>query len=222
MSSSAQAIAVSISIILLSGCGHGARERWLEILFDEAPRARAETTVEARETRADSSVGPGGIPSAVATLHAPYAVGACGVCHNLKDSHSFPGGGGWPRREPSAERAATSRDPEAAKSSRLRLPPDRLCGACHDDLDALALAEPKVSLLGPVAMGDCLVCHDPHKSDERYLLRKSPVSDLCHACHNPAETKRLHLSGYGSQHACTACHSPHAADLPRLLLEERP
>ncbi len=216
------ALTAVVVIVVLSGCGHEMRDKWLRTLFDEPPIARVEPTDALVEAPADSSGGSVESPPVTGAMHAPYAAGACGVCHNLDDSHSFPGGGGWPQREPAAERAATSRDPEAAKVSRLRLPPDRLCGGCHNDLDAETLAVTRAMVHGPLAMGDCLVCHDPHKSANLHLVRKTPVSMLCHGCHNPQETADLHSNRHDVETTCTKCHDPHAADRPHLLLEERP
>lgn len=222
MRKATQALIAVIAVALLTGCSHGVRDKWLRVLFDEPPTVTGEPAGVIGEAPADSSGGLVESKPLTGAIHAPYSSGACGVCHNLDDSHSFPGGGGWPQREPPAKRAAASRDPGAAAASRLRLPPDRLCGGCHDDLDAPALAATRSLVHGPVAMGDCLVCHDPHKSDNRHLMRKSPVSDLCHGCHDPQETALLHPDGRDSETTCTTCHDPHASDRPHLLLEDRP
>ena len=41
---------------------------------------------------------------------------------------------------------------------------------------------------GPVAMGDCIACHDPHQSDAKFQMRKPTTSALCFSCHENNKT----------------------------------
>ena len=91
-----------------------------------------------------------------------------------------------------------------------------LCHNCHDDYTVSAQF-----VHGPVAVGQCLFCHNPHKSRIQYLL-KEPEPKLCYKCHdiNVIESMPAHLTVQPS--ACTDCHNPHASSTKALLKEDRP
>jgi predicted CXXCH cytochrome family protein len=88
--------------------------------------------------------------------------------------------------------------------------PQALCFTCHADKNA---AEIK-GLVHRPAVRDCLKCHDPHSSDNKYELLK-PTSggvkeNLCLSCH----TTGLNVPEKGSRHAaldmgCETCHVTH-------------
>jgi len=88
--------------------------------------------------------------------------------------------------------------------------PQALCLTCHADKDASTLK----GTVHPPAVRDCLKCHDPHESDNKYQLLKSTAGDkganLCLDCH----TKGLNVPEKGSRHAaldmgCDSCHVTH-------------
>jgi predicted CXXCH cytochrome family protein len=85
-----------------------------------------------------------------------------------------------------------------------------LCLTCHNDKNA---AELKGQVHKP-AVRDCVACHDPHTSDNKYQLLKATSGDakenLCLSCH----TTGLSVSDKGSRHAaldmgCDTCHVTH-------------
>jgi predicted CXXCH cytochrome family protein len=94
---------------------------------------------------------------------------------------------------------------------RLIAPIPKLCYNCHTDF---ATSAPYVH--GPVAVGQCLFCHNPHKSQIKYLLRE-PEPDLCYECHdiNTIELIAAHLPKQLSD--CTDCHDPHTSTNEALL-----
>jgi len=87
----------------------------------------------------------------------------------------------------------------------------KLCHNCHADYTETASV-----VHGPVAIGQCLFCHTPHKSRIEHLLKKAEP-DLCYLCHdtNMIELIPAHLPGQTS--ACTDCHDPHAGSTKSLL-----
>lgn len=93
----------------------------------------------------------------------------------------------------------------------LIAPVPKLCHNCHDDYTTTASV-----VHGPVAIGQCLFCHTPHKSKIQHLLKKAEP-DLCYLCHDTdmIETIPAHLPGQTS--ACTDCHNPHAGSTTALL-----
>jgi predicted CXXCH cytochrome family protein len=100
---------------------------------------------------------------------------------------------------------------------RLRLiaPIPKLCYNCHTDFATSAQF-----VHGPVAVGQCLFCHNPHKSQIKHLLRE-PEPDLCYECHdiNTIELIPAHLPRQLSN--CTYCHNPHASTNEALLRDSQ-
>ena len=90
-----------------------------------------------------------------------------------------------------------------------------LCLTCHADKNA---AELKGTVHKP-AVRDCLKCHDPHSSDNKFELLKPTSGDqkenLCLSCHNTG----LNVPEKGSRHValdmgCETCHVTHKTGEP--------
>jgi predicted CXXCH cytochrome family protein len=84
-----------------------------------------------------------------------------------------------------------------------------LCTTCHE----VAKATDKF-VHGPVAVGDCVTCHNPHGSANKRLLR-TPGAKLCEQCHEDMTAK---LASKRFAHApvktdCVGCHNPHASPI---------
>lgn len=88
--------------------------------------------------------------------------------------------------------------------------PQSLCITCHSDMNAANIK----GVVHPPAVRDCLKCHSPHASDNKYQLLKPTSGDkadnLCLTCH----TQGLNVTDKGSRHAaldmgCETCHAPH-------------
>ena len=88
--------------------------------------------------------------------------------------------------------------------------PQALCITCHADKNAADLK----GTVHPPAVRDCLKCHSPHTSDNKYLLIKADSGEkdqnLCLTCH----TQGLNVPKDGSRHAaldmgCSTCHVTH-------------
>ena len=95
----------------------------------------------------------------------------------------------------------------------LTAPVPKLCYDCHDDRTVSAKF-----VHGPVAVGECLECHNHHKSRVKHLLKEAEPN-VCYFCHDADAIAAIpaHLTGQPS--ACTDCHNPHAS-LERPLLKE--
>ena len=88
--------------------------------------------------------------------------------------------------------------------------PVSLCVSCHSDKKAADIK----GVVHPPAVRDCLVCHDPHSSDNKNQLLKPLSGDqkenLCLSCHKTG----LDTPKGGSHHAaldagCDTCHLVH-------------
>jgi predicted CXXCH cytochrome family protein len=89
--------------------------------------------------------------------------------------------------------------------------PYKVCLSCHADKDATQIK----GHVHPPAVRDCLKCHDPHTSDNKFQLLKATSGDkkdnLCLTCHDVG-TKDPGKNG--SRHAaldmgCETCHTTH-------------
>ena len=86
-----------------------------------------------------------------------------------------------------------------------------LCLTCHADKKAADIK----GVVHPPAVRDCVKCHDPHTSDNKFQLLKaesgdSKDSNLCLSCHNTG----VKVPKDGSRHpaldnGCDTCHVTH-------------
>ena len=89
----------------------------------------------------------------------------------------------------------------------------KLCYECHKDYVSLA-----GWVHGPVSIGECLLCHEPHKTDKKSLLRK-PVPELCYQCHETRTLKSVANHSDKSYAHCNDCHDGHTSP-GRMLLKQ--
>ncbi len=87
----------------------------------------------------------------------------------------------------------------------------QLCYTCHKEYSAL-----EAWVHGPVATGNCLLCHEPHKAKNESLLRK-PVPELCYQCHEEQAIRLIKNHAEESYARCTDCHEGHASTARGLL-----
>lgn len=90
-----------------------------------------------------------------------------------------------------------------------RGPAPALCYGCHKRFDN------KRYIHGPLAVGDCLACHDPHSGYGAAHLRKEQAL-LCRNCHVVGEN-RLSTACATAGKGCVDCHDPHQSDERYLL-----
>lgn len=91
----------------------------------------------------------------------------------------------------------------------------RLCYRCHEqfkqELDGYAYVH------GPVAEGNCFLCHDLHGATRRNLLLEEPVK-LCVDCHEmQAVLEKPDIHPVIRSTGCTACHNAHGSNYPLQL-----
>lgn len=86
-----------------------------------------------------------------------------------------------------------------------------LCYKCHQGYASL-----EGWVHGPVAVGECLLCHEPHKSRNEFLLVK-PVPDLCFGCHESQSIRLIEGHARDSYGHCNNCHEGHSGATKSLL-----
>lgn len=134
----------------------------------------------------------------------------CLECHENrakgKAVHSALASGG-----PSCHEVRVNKDVTRVKLTTTT--PLSLCLTCHADKKA---ADIKGNIHSP-AVRDCLKCHDPHTSDNKFQLLKATSGEtknenLCLTCHDTG----VNVPKGGSRHAaldmgCETCHVTHKA-----------
>jgi predicted CXXCH cytochrome family protein len=108
---------------------------------------------------------------------------------------------------------------------------NRMCNGCHDMQRGNALIKPipdlcyrchenitekNPALHGPVAMGDCNVCHSPHLAKNKFLLIRKG-RDLCFHCHETTYIYENKNHFATEEYDCLDCHDPHGGK-DRFLL----
>jgi predicted CXXCH cytochrome family protein len=99
------------------------------------------------------------------------------------------------------------------KGSRSGLvrPLQELCLGCHLDFIQGAYVH------GPVAVNDCLACHEPHSASQPALL-KHARNELCSTCHQEARlAAKMHTQVAKNNMGCLDCHNPHFGNSPLFL-----
>jgi len=91
-----------------------------------------------------------------------------------------------------------------------------LCYGCHE-----AYTERTGFLHGPAAVGQCLFCHDPHRSRNEYLLTK-PIPEQCYLCHESKQMESIANHSAESYSKCHNCHESHASSEESLLKRDWP
>ncbi|MFZ4521378.1 MAG: cytochrome c3 family protein [Bacteroidales bacterium] len=81
-----------------------------------------------------------------------------------------------------------------------------LCYQCHADFSK------KYKVVhGPVAGGFCTLCHEPHSSVNRKLLKRVD-QQLCFYCHTADIVLNTKAHANIADTSCTDCHNPHGGN----------
>ncbi len=129
-------------------------------------------------------------------VHGPLAAGECTVCHVRGENDNPP----------------DNHDLSDYKEG------EGLCLDCHEKI-AIFMEDKKKH--GPIEDGECIVCHDPHQADNRFLLIENFLPDLCFNCHEDNITTNKYVHGPVAAGDCIVCHNPHASKNDFLLVSDR-
>ena len=87
-----------------------------------------------------------------------------------------------------------------------------LCYQCHQEISVH-----RRWVHAPVAGGDCLWCHTPHRSRHEHLLIE-PAPGLCYQCHDSRAVEEIDFHQLATYQRCTDCHTGHTSDTRHLLI----
>ena len=144
---------------------------------------------------------------------------SCGTCHP-----QIVNRGKW-RHGPTVNQQCLSCHQRSVKPWRIGFPDVKiqdLCASCHTSTRSWSTRE---NIHGPLILGGCTLCHDPHGGDNPDMLWAEGSLQLCIACHsdkgNLVDEKRENRPPYGHGiifgKGCVACHDPHATDEKFML-----
>ncbi len=91
-----------------------------------------------------------------------------------------------------------------------------LCQSCHAEVPGQT-----VYVHGPVAVNDCLACHEAHESQYPRLLRDD-AELICFRCHDEADLAMGPDHESIGEVACLECHDPHGGSDPLFLRRREP
>lgn len=129
--------------------------------------------------------------------------------------------GDWDSGQTTTESSSSTHRPWAEKDcqgchnfqaeNKLHLPKNEICYLCHKNFIQGEFVH------GPVSVGSCLACHDPHSSDHPSLLRES-LETICFKCHLEERlTKAMHEKIIANGMLCVDCHDPHSRNIRYFL-----
>lgn len=127
-------------------------------------------------------------------VHGPIAAGECTACHGTSKKH---------KDNPKRNKFGKVKDIE------------KTCYSCHEKFKT------KKFIHVPVQDGECLVCHDPHGSPNKFQL-VAKGGKLCFECHDEELVSGEFVHGPAAVGGCIACHEPHTADYEKGLRAKGP
>jgi predicted CXXCH cytochrome family protein len=181
---------LSLTIMFMCSCEESRRHEILTFFFDGVPPLGGYEP-DANESASDVNTAvsaPGQTPRGSGRgTYVHEAYKDCAQCHG-----DTAGRGYSERREMAA------------------LVPE-ICYGCHS-----TYTEPGFYVHGPVAVGECLFCHDPHKSEHKGLL-KLPIPEQCYLCHEKQSVLKIEGHAAEAYAACGECHEAHTSSERSLL-----
>jgi len=95
--------------------------------------------------------------------------------------------------------------------NKLKRPKNKICFMCHKNFIQGKYVH------GPVAVGACLACHNPHSSENPSLLRRS-LKTICFKCHlEKRQAAAMHDKVIANGMYCVDCHDPHSRNMHYFL-----
>ena len=114
--------------------------------------------------------------------------------------------------EPYAEKMCSACH-ESGMSNKLLYSKEQLCYTCHSfDVKAKWVH-------GPLDSGGCLVCHDPHISQYRYLL-VAKSEEFCLYCHEKSYILSFKEHVDAISLGCVTCHDAHMSNRRFMLKKD--
>ncbi len=196
-------------VLLASGCDKLTKRKILVFVFPPLAKEKKSVTETVETTKPSSMTKKSVSPPPAYFVHGPKAQGECNQCHESSGSYAF-------RKLDATGTSALSSG--RSVSGRLVQPVSLLCVDCHASKSQKVVYGDHLWLHGPVAQGECTLCHQPHQSEFRYLLLKNRSVELCGSCHTKGYISENEEHTKGEE--CISCHNPHAGKNHLLLKKD--
>ncbi len=181
-------ILAGVLLALVSGCDRGSRHKVLTFFFEGVPPLDADR--QAADTEATVKESPAVADEKLAGVSRQVSASRHEAGNDCQQCHLEQGG--WDEK-------------------RLAEPLPDLCYSCHTDYGNAG-----GFLHGPIAAGECVFCHDPHRT--KYVhLQKAPQPKLCYQCHLQEDIESIADHQDEQHQICTECHDPHMGSTRNLL-----
>ena len=171
-----------------SSCGESARRSLLTFFFEGVPTRPDETGAAPSRPTAEDDGLFAPKSSAEPAWYVHEPVRQCKRCHGDQIERQF-----------SREVGLVADVPE-------------LCYECHQETSVH-----RRWVHAPVAEGDCLWCHNPHRSLNEHLLIE-PAPGLCYQCHDSRAIEEIDFHDLPTYGQCSDCHAGHSSDTKYLLV----
>lgn len=102
--------------------------------------------------------------------------------------------------------------PEGKNSIKLKTDLPELCFQCHKKSKFT-----KKYVHMPIDKGMCILCHNPHQSDNENLLLFNEPQEVCYRCHAKEKFNKKYTHKVAEGGCGIRCHSHHSSDYPSLL-----
>jgi predicted CXXCH cytochrome family protein len=146
----------------------------------------------------------------------PFLQAECTSCHDPHSSNSpklLPEVSHGPSGARQCSTCHVTR--EAGKMKLAAADMDALCYGCHEEIKKRIEGSKSRHKLLSLERTSCLECHNPHATNQKYLLKK-PAQALCSGCHLDLTSGRKYVHG-PVELSCVVCHDPHASDVAKDL-----
>ena len=176
-----------VVLALVFGCSRSTRHEIVTTLFDGVPSLPPQ-----EEICEDYAA------KAVAKMRADMAGRATDALKTEEKASTHP---------PYAEKKCDGCHDKTTNSGFVSKTKEELCFVCHKGFIKGSFVH------GPVSVGDCLACHEPHNSNFPSLLKVSR-DVVCATCHREERLAgSLHKMAGSHDIICVNCHDPHFGNI---------
>ena len=205
-------ILLAVCVLVSQGCDKHTKYKVLTFFFTGVPHPENQADLLimkkqmiSKDADADEQV------MAISSIHGPYGAGQCFLCHEVNTTAALKKGAKRQGKEKASMRF------DSKLPGRLLSPIKQLCIECHPTKSMQSAFSQDLWIHGPVSSGLCTVCHSPHSTQYRYMLRRGNSSEMCSICHASGFISQSedHIEGKD----CISCHNAHLGK-NRFLLKK--
>lgn len=199
--------------LVTTGCDKYTRYKVLTVFFTGVPHPdkQSELSMNVQKMTEEAKKEPEKTV-AVSSIHGPYAAEQCFLCHEVNTTAGLRN-----RDRKDEEPSPSPARFDKALPGRLLAPVEKLCIECHTSKSVQSAFKKGLWIHGPVSGGMCTICHSPHATPYRYMLRQGKSNQMCTMCH--AEGLLSNTADHREGNECTSCHNAHLGK-NRFLLKK--